>query len=180
MPPFPQSVDDSRNAVTTGCRSPLKFFLLVFALSLPFWLAGIPTTLQVLPGLPVSSLISRMDRLAMPLHSRGASASRVDLQQHGQERFRRDPVPRHGECRYFPISNLRFLLRSAHRRPDHSVRGRTRHSRMGAAIVGSVQNDLTQSALHQPPSLRQSAGTQVPGERSADHLVGDAAHQHPP
>ena len=57
MPPFPQSVDDSRNAVTTGCRSPLKFFLLVFALSLPFWLAGTRITLQVLPGLPVSSLM---------------------------------------------------------------------------------------------------------------------------
>ena len=46
MPPFPQSVDDSRNAITTGSRSPLKFFLLVFALSLPFWLAGIRTTFR--------------------------------------------------------------------------------------------------------------------------------------
>ena len=38
-------------------RSPLKFFLLVFALSVPFWLAGAWTSLQLLPGLPVSALM---------------------------------------------------------------------------------------------------------------------------
>ena len=38
-------------------RSPLKFFLLVFALSIPFWLAGAYTAFQLLPGLPVSSLM---------------------------------------------------------------------------------------------------------------------------
>ena len=37
-------------------RSPFKFFLLVFALSIPIWLIGTLTPLQVLPGLPVSSL----------------------------------------------------------------------------------------------------------------------------
>jgi CAAX protease family protein len=37
-------------------RSPLKFFLLLFALSIPFWLTGALTTFQLLPGLPVSSL----------------------------------------------------------------------------------------------------------------------------
>ena len=37
-------------------RSPLKFFLLVFALSVPFWLIGAMTRLELLPGLPVSSL----------------------------------------------------------------------------------------------------------------------------
>jgi len=58
MPPFPQSVDeDSSNTITSRSRSPLKFFLLVFALSLPFWLAGALTALQLLPGLPVSSLM---------------------------------------------------------------------------------------------------------------------------
>jgi uncharacterized protein len=36
--------------------SPLKFFLLVFALSVPFWLIGALTGLELLPGLPVSSL----------------------------------------------------------------------------------------------------------------------------
>jgi membrane protease YdiL (CAAX protease family) len=39
-------------------RSPLKFFLLVFALSIPFWLIGAVIPLQVLPGLPVSSLMA--------------------------------------------------------------------------------------------------------------------------
>jgi membrane protease YdiL (CAAX protease family) len=37
-------------------RSPLRFFVLVFALSIPFWLAGGVTSLQLLPGLPVSAL----------------------------------------------------------------------------------------------------------------------------
>jgi len=58
MQPFPQSVDeDSSNTITARRRSPLKFFLSVFALSLPFWLAGALTTLQLLPGLPVSALM---------------------------------------------------------------------------------------------------------------------------
>src|SRR3712207_5711821 len=38
-------------------RSPLGFFLLVFALSLPFWLVGAVTGAWLLPGLPVSSLM---------------------------------------------------------------------------------------------------------------------------
>ena len=38
--------------------SPLKFFLLIFALSVPLWLIGAVTTLQLLPGLPVSSLMA--------------------------------------------------------------------------------------------------------------------------
>jgi uncharacterized protein len=37
-------------------RSPLKFFLLVFALSVPFWLIGAATDLQLMPGLSVSAL----------------------------------------------------------------------------------------------------------------------------
>ena len=58
MPPFPQSVDEaSSTAIASRSRSPLKFFLFVFALSVPFWLAAAFTTLQLLPGLPVSSLM---------------------------------------------------------------------------------------------------------------------------
>jgi len=41
-----------------GKRSPLKFFLLVFALSIPFWLAGGITDRQLMPGLPVSALMA--------------------------------------------------------------------------------------------------------------------------
>lgn len=37
-------------------RSPLKFFVLVFALSVPFWIAGAVTSARLLPGLPVSAL----------------------------------------------------------------------------------------------------------------------------
>ena len=39
-------------------RSPLKFFLLVFALSLPIWIIGAVNPLQLLPGLPLSSLMA--------------------------------------------------------------------------------------------------------------------------
>ncbi len=54
MPPFPQSVDeDSPRTMTSRTRSPLIFFLLVFALSVPFWLVGALTRSQLLPGLPV-------------------------------------------------------------------------------------------------------------------------------
>ncbi len=38
-------------------RSPLKFFLLVFALSIPFWLVGAASRLQLLPGLPLAALM---------------------------------------------------------------------------------------------------------------------------
>jgi membrane protease YdiL (CAAX protease family) len=39
-------------------RLPLSFFLLVFALSAPFWLAGAMTELQLMPGLSVSALMA--------------------------------------------------------------------------------------------------------------------------
>jgi membrane protease YdiL (CAAX protease family) len=45
------------NSIASRSRSPLKFFLLVFGLSTPFWLIGAVTGLQLLPGLPVSSLM---------------------------------------------------------------------------------------------------------------------------
>ena len=37
-------------------RSPLTYFALTFALSIPFWVAGALTTFQLLPALPVSAL----------------------------------------------------------------------------------------------------------------------------
>jgi membrane protease YdiL (CAAX protease family) len=55
--PFPRSVDEASLTIASQRRSPLKFFLLVFALSIPFWLLGAVTRLQLLPGLPVSSLM---------------------------------------------------------------------------------------------------------------------------
>jgi hypothetical protein len=45
------------DTITSPNRSPLKFFLLVFALSLPFWLAGALTPFQLLPGVPVGALM---------------------------------------------------------------------------------------------------------------------------
>ena len=55
MPPLPQSADEEpSNTVASRSRSPLKFFLLVFVVSIPFWLIGAVTRLQLLQGLPVS------------------------------------------------------------------------------------------------------------------------------
>jgi CAAX protease family protein len=48
--------DDCSNTTATRTGSPLKFILLVFALSVPFWLIGAVTGLQLLPGLPLSAL----------------------------------------------------------------------------------------------------------------------------
>jgi hypothetical protein len=48
--------EQSSRTLAPQSRSPLKFFLLVFALSVPFWVAGALTRLQLLPGLPVSAL----------------------------------------------------------------------------------------------------------------------------
>jgi membrane protease YdiL (CAAX protease family) len=41
-----------------GSRSPLKFFALVLALSVPFWLIGASTDLQLMPGLSASALMA--------------------------------------------------------------------------------------------------------------------------
>ncbi len=46
-----------RDLSPKSSRSPLAFFLLVFALSLPIWLIGSVCPLELLPGLPVSSLM---------------------------------------------------------------------------------------------------------------------------
>jgi len=49
-------IEDYPNSIASEGRSPLKFFLLVFALTIPFYLAGILMTFQLLPGVPVSGL----------------------------------------------------------------------------------------------------------------------------
>ncbi len=49
--------EDSFTLKTSPRKSPLRFFLLVFVLSLPFWLAGTLTSFQLLPALPVSALM---------------------------------------------------------------------------------------------------------------------------
>jgi uncharacterized protein len=46
MPPLPRA----------RSRSPVKFFLLVFALSIPFLVAGALTGIELLPGLPLAAL----------------------------------------------------------------------------------------------------------------------------
>jgi uncharacterized protein len=59
MPPGPRPIDAIvSNALLppTRDRSLLKFFLLLFAISIPFWLIGAVSGLQLLPGLPLAAL----------------------------------------------------------------------------------------------------------------------------
>ncbi len=43
------------NSLAFKGRSPLLFFILIFLLSIPFWLIGAATNRELLPGLPISS-----------------------------------------------------------------------------------------------------------------------------
>lgn len=65
----------------TGSRSPLKFFVLVFALSTPFVLAGALTTLQLLPGLPLSALMFVCPALAASIlvYEESKTAGAIEL-----------------------------------------------------------------------------------------------------
>lgn len=58
MPLRPQSTPvHASNTGAPSRRSPVKFFVLVLAFSLPFWLAGFLTSFQLMPGVPVSALM---------------------------------------------------------------------------------------------------------------------------
>ena len=48
-------VDDESHPAAKN-RSPLAYFVLTFALSIPFWIAGALTNRQLLPAIPVSAL----------------------------------------------------------------------------------------------------------------------------
>ena len=56
MPPFPPPVRAAPDAPTSPNRSPLRFFLTVAALSIPFAWFGAVTDLQLYPGIPVAAL----------------------------------------------------------------------------------------------------------------------------
>ena len=59
------SVDDEvSTAFASRRRSPLKLSLLVFALSIPFWLIGAVNDLQLMPGLSVSAWMACCPALA--------------------------------------------------------------------------------------------------------------------
>lgn len=65
---FPPPVDEeASNTVAMRRRSPLKFMVLVFALTIPFWVIGAVTGLQLLPGLPVAALAAGCPMLAAML-----------------------------------------------------------------------------------------------------------------
>ncbi len=69
------------NTSTPINRSVVRFFLLVFALSSPFWLVGAITGLQLLPGLPVSGLSAFCPLIAalILIHRENGIAGMADL-----------------------------------------------------------------------------------------------------
>jgi membrane protease YdiL (CAAX protease family) len=62
-------------------ESPLAFFVLVFALSIPFWLIGGLTGIELLPGLPVGSLASFSPLVAalILVHQKDGGAGMIEL-----------------------------------------------------------------------------------------------------
>ena len=93
-----------------------------------------------LRAVAAGSPIAGMDRLVVSLHGGVTGAHRLALQQHGEERIRRGAISRHQQRQYGPVSQL---LRSAYHRPDHRIRGRSRHSRMGTTNVSSIPKCLS-------------------------------------
>ena len=81
-----------------GRRSPLAFVLLVFGLSIPFWIMGAVTRRQLLPGLPVSALAAICPLLAAAIlvGREGGAAGVVALLQ---EILRRGADPTKGLVR---------------------------------------------------------------------------------
>jgi membrane protease YdiL (CAAX protease family) len=52
-----QAAEKSSDTVGSAGRSPLIFLILIFVLSIPFWLIGAVTSREVLRGLPMSSFM---------------------------------------------------------------------------------------------------------------------------
>jgi membrane protease YdiL (CAAX protease family) len=58
LPPGISVGNDRGKLATPRTKSPLAYVVLTFVLSIPFWLVGAVTKLQILPSLPVSSLMA--------------------------------------------------------------------------------------------------------------------------
>jgi hypothetical protein len=92
-PPFPRAVEErAPGTIALRRRSPLKFFLLLFGLSVPFWLAGALAERQLLPGLPVVyALIAFFDHLVTQWTSTGG-VSRGSARNSSQSRPSSSPL----------------------------------------------------------------------------------------
>ncbi len=82
----------SSKNITWRSRSPLTFFLLVFALSVPFWLIGGVIGLQLLPGLPVSALMAFCPAMAASIlvyrENKGAGVTELFKRSFDYKRIR--------------------------------------------------------------------------------------------
>jgi hypothetical protein len=92
-----------RPAGPTG-RSPLTFFLLVFALAIPFLMIGAVTGIQLLPGLPVAAAHGRLPGDRRP---DSCSPGRWGRRREGpaEESFRLPPDQGEGLVRARPASD---------------------------------------------------------------------------
>ena len=82
-------------------RSPLAFFLLVFALAIPFLLIGAVTRIQLLPGLPVASLMAvcpATAALILVCQDDGAAGAKAQLKGAFDYRRIREKVWHHPSC----------------------------------------------------------------------------------
>ena len=86
MKPLAAADDEIRAGVGAGAdaprsRSPLKFFLLVLALSVPFWWIGAVTDLQLMPGHSISALGAFCPMVAalILVHRKDKTAGVTDL-----------------------------------------------------------------------------------------------------
>jgi membrane protease YdiL (CAAX protease family) len=78
MSTLPQSNKDPSSTGPTRSQSPLPFFLLVFALSIPFYLLDALTGIEVIEGLPLSVLMSFVPLIvALILTTRASGAEGV-------------------------------------------------------------------------------------------------------
>ena len=80
-PPAPVCAAGMDAQCAEPIRSPMRFFLLVFALSVPFWLVGAVTGLQLMPGLSVSALMTFCPLVAalILVHRENGVAGQVKL-----------------------------------------------------------------------------------------------------
>lgn len=75
IPNAARSLEDSSKGFAYRRRSPAKLFVLVFALSVPFWIAGTFSIVRLLPGLPVSALQLVCPAIAASILVHGESGS---------------------------------------------------------------------------------------------------------
>ncbi|HTV55127.1 MAG TPA: CPBP family intramembrane glutamic endopeptidase [Terriglobia bacterium] len=95
---------DAVSTISSQPHSLLKFFLMVFALSIPFWIAGTLTGPQLLPGLPIAALmfVCPITAAVILVYQENKAAGVAAL-------FRRVLVPRCSRMKMWHVPTLLFM-----------------------------------------------------------------------